>query len=245
MSKPSIFENKSFETSSAVTRFNLAPQINSFNSFFETKPLDETESLRIEKLLVDSFVPGTIDEESVAEDLNQLKLITSEIRAIGRQGTVLMGERVHRVKKLLIPYKDGTFTKWLESTFGTRKTGYNVLSYFELYSELAEPELRDKFKKLPLRAAYVLASREGSLSVKSEIIREYHMYSHTELVIVIQDKLPVSKEDKRVNKSYTDRLVRLLKETSKKLEKRKDCLSETNKRDIEETTNILNSFKDL
>ena len=152
---------------------------------------------------MDSYVPGAIDEELVERDLNQLKLITSEIKAIGRQGTVLMGERVHKAKEVLNPYKDGTFTRWLESTFGTRKTGYNVLSYFELYRDLPQLDLEEKLKKMPLRAAYVLASRELDLDAKASIIRDCHELNHSELVAIIPDRLPASHESSRAQKALS------------------------------------------
>jgi hypothetical protein len=243
MSKSSVFENKAFQkTSSGGVGFNLAPRVNSFNSIFETKPLDETESNRIERLLVDSYVAGSIDEEQVERDLNQLKLITSEIRAIGRQGTVLMGERVHKAKEVLKPYKDGTFTRWLESTFGTRKTGYNVLSYFELYRDLPQVDLKEKFKKMPLRAAYVLASREVDLDSKASIIRDCHELNHSELVAIIQDRLPASHESNRAQKSFVERLIVQIRDNAKKLEKRKDVLNDVNRIALEEAKQLIDSL---
>lgn len=243
MSKSSLFSNKAFqqETASPVG-FNLVHQVNGFNSVFNVKPLDESEATSIEKLLVENYRPGSMDEDQVAQDVTVLKQLTSEIRAIGRQGTVLMGERVYKAKELLKPYRDGTFTRWLETAFGTRKTGYNALSYFELYKALPKEELRDQFKKIPLRAAYVLASRVGDIEVKSEIIRDFYEARHDEIVNVIQEKLPVPIEDKRVGKNVNDRLVAQLKEIAKKIKKRKISLSDENVNSIEETQELISEI---
>jgi Uncharacterised protein family (UPF0137) len=243
MSKSSVFENKAFQQSApAGIGFNLISQINSFNSVFDTKPLDAVETSRIEKLLTEGFQPGLRAQCQVADDIASLKQITAEIKAIGRQGTVLMGERVHRARELLKPYKDGTFTRWLESAFGTRKTGYNALAYYELYTALPHDSLRESFKKLQQRTAYVLASRKGAVETKAEIISEYQDRSHDELVILIQEKLPVASGDRRLGKTSNDRLIDQIRDNFKKLQKKKQLLSERNKRDIFELRALLDSL---
>ncbi len=243
MSKFSVFENNALQKSSEKSPgFNLAPQVNSFNSIFETKPLDESESNRIECLLLDGCMLGSTSEEQVKRDVSKLKLITSEIRAIGRQGIVLMGERVYKAKEILKLYKDGTFTRWLESTFGTRKTAYNVLSYFELHRDLPKPELKERFKKIPLRAAYVLASREGSLNAKADIIREYYKLGHNELVTIIQKKLPVVVQDKRAKKSFAERLIIQMRNIARQLENRKHLLTVNNREALAEIQEKLKSL---
>jgi len=239
-----LFTNKSFSApqNDVTPRTVIATQSNTFNAVFDPKPLDEAEQRSIEKLLVESYRPGTIEEKKVEEDVQTLKNLTAEIKAIGRQGIVLMGERVSKAREMLKPYKDGTFTKWLDTTFGTRKTGYNALSYFELYRKLHNLEIKEKFKKIPLRAAYVLASREGSLSVKEEIIRKYHKLGHIDLVTIIQEQLLIPKEKTRDKKGFTERLIIQMGDTLKKLEKRKDVLTETNRMALEEMRDTLSSM---
>ena len=246
MSKSSKFSNPAFKRSEGISQsspgFNLISQTNNFNSVFDVKQLEEKEAAAIEKLLVDGFDPGKIEEEKAGNDVITLKQITAEIKTIGRQGIVLMGERVHRAKELLKPYRDGTFTKWLESAFGTRKTGYNVLSYFELYNAISIEGLKEKFKKIPLRIAYSLASREGDLGIKEEIIRNHYRDGYEELAIIIQDRFPVSSQDKRVGKSSNERLLCEIRENLKKLLKRKDVLSEKSKSELSEIQNLLDSI---
>jgi len=191
---------------------------------------------------VDNFRPGQSDEEQVGKDVEQLKLITSEIKAIGKQGTVLMGERVHKARELLKPYKDGTFTKWLETTFGTRKTGYNMLAYYDLYTALPRDDLRESLKKLPQRTAYILASRDGDIDTKAEIISEYHDRTHDELVILIQEKLPVASGDKRKAKSSNESLIISMIDAAQKLQKRKSSLTEEDKTDLTELAQMIDTL---
>lgn len=240
MSKSNVFENKAFQkTNQGGVGFNLVSQVNSFHSVFNTKPLDAKEANEIERLLVDNFRPGQSDEEQVGKDVEQLKLITSEIKAIGKQGTVLMGERVHKARELLKPYKDGTFTKWLETTFGTRKTGYNMLAYYDLYTALPHDALRESLKKLPQRTAYILASRDGDIGTKAEIISEYHDRTHDELVVLIQEKLPVASGDKRKAKSSNESLIISMIDSAQKLQKRKSTLTEEDRNDLTELAQMI------
>ena len=201
----------------------------SFESVFSSISLDVKEANAIERLLVENYQVGQSDEEQVAKDVEVLKKTTREIKTIGKQATILTGERIHKVRQMLRPYKNGTFTKWLEATFGTRKTGYNMLAYYELYTALPRDDLKDKLKKLPQRSAYILASRGGDIETKAEIINEYRNETHNELVVLIQEKLPISQEDKRQGKSSNERVLSSIKEALHKLEKRKDSLSEFEK----------------
>lgn len=239
MSKSSVFENKAFQRSaSSVSRFNLVPQVNSFNSVFNTKPLDAKEADEIERLLVENHQPVC----EVEKDVEQLKMITSEIKAIGKQCTILMGERVYRVRGLLKSYKDGTFTKWIESTFGSRKTGYNMLAYYELYTALPHDDLREIFKKLPKRTAYILASRDGNINTKVEIISEYHEKTHDEIVVLIQEKLPVSSQDKRGAKSPNRRLIDTIKKAIQKLQKRQSTITAEDQTGLAELGGMIASL---
>lgn len=226
-----------------TSTLDIVTQDNSFSSVFDTKPLDREESSQIEKLLVDNFIAGTASEKEVEADIAELKLLTAEIKAISKQGVILVGERVHQAGELLKPYKDGAFTKWLESTFGSRKTGYNMLNYYTLYNELQNDDLRQKFKKFPQRAAYMLASRKGgTLKAKAEIISKYYDLSPNELVILIQEKLPLDKDDKRCNKNSNERLIDEIRDTVEKLIHRKDTLTHDDKNDLASLMAIMGSF---
>ena len=231
MSKPS-FQNLAFQQTAPGPGFNLINQVNSFNAFIDARPLDPKEANEIDRLLHENFVPGQIDEGQPSKDAEELKTLSSEIKAIGRQGIVLVGERVHRAREILKNYKDGTFTKWLDATFDSKKTAYNRLNYFEFYRSLP-PSLQEPFKRIPQKAAYILASREGSIEKKEEIIREYSDMEVKDLVPLIQEMLPAASNDKRSTKSSNDRLIDSLREVFKKIRKRKDTLSEKNKDDLQ------------
>jgi len=239
MSTSSLFANLPASVESKVTGFNLVNQVNSFNSFFDIKPLDQSESASIENLLVENFQHGLMPENRIEVDLDQLKQITADIKAIGRQATVLIGERVYKAKELLKPYRNGTFTKWLESTFGSRKTGYNMLSYYELFQALPHEELKEQFKKIPQRIAYTLASKSGDIEKKAEIIRNSHEKSTKDLENLIQEAFPVASGDKRIGKDANSKAIDVIREALFKLRDCKDTLSEENKMDLNHLRSIL------
>lgn len=213
-----------------------------FNSVFDTKPLDQEEARSLEQLLSENFLLVVTNKEQVATDITNLKQITAEIKAIGKQGIILIGERVHRAREILKPYKDGTFTKWLESAFGSRKSGYNALSYYELYTALPHDDLRDRFKKLKQRTAYILASREGDIETKTEIINKYHDKPHEELLILIQEKLPISIKDKRSSKSLTEKLLIEARRIVEKLYSCKADFTHEDKNEIYKLKKLLDSM---
>ena len=247
MSKPSVISNPAFQQKAPVKAgFNLVNQTNSFNSVFDVKPLDKNEDIQLQKILLDNFLtkgaPKEKEDAKIAKDWDEMKVITSQIKAIGKQGTVLIGERVYKAREVLKTYKDGAFTKWLELTFGSRKTGYNMLSYYELYNALPHEDLKDRFKKIPQRAAYILASREGDLKTKTEIIREHHNLSHEELITLIQDKFPVAASDKRSSKDSNARFIADIRDTLEKLQKRRKQLTNTDKAELKGFKSLIDAI---
>jgi Uncharacterised protein family (UPF0137) len=239
----SQFKNKAFNRSHPiVSGFNFVTQTNNFTSVFDPKPLDVHDAACIDKLLIDSFQPGMIAEEQVLEDSNRLKLITSEIKAIGKQGIVLTGERVSQAKAILKPYKDGTLTKWIMSTFGSRRTGYNMLAYYELHNELSNDDLREKLKKLPQRSAYALASRSGDIQVKAEILRDHHGRNCDELDTLIQEKLPIASKDKRSRKNLNGKLIVKIRENILELLLIQNALTDEERSEIVKLREIMDSM---
>lgn len=246
MSASSLFENKAFQkTTTPGLGFNLVPQVNNFNSVFNTQPLELKEADEIEKLLLNSSEAGKNLQEQIEKDVEQLKLITAEIKAIGRQGTILIGERVHRARELLKSYIDGTFTKWLDTAFGARRTGYNMLTYYDLYTALPRDELRERLKKFPQRAAYMLASRVGDIDIKAEIISEYHDRTHDELVCLIKEKLPLAIGDKRSTVISNNKLIAMIRESVQKLQSSGMILSEENKKDLVELSGMMSFLSNV
>lgn len=194
------------------TVFNLLNEVNSFNSIFDTKPLEAAEENNLEKMLVEAYQPGMIEEVQVQDDVLNLKRLTSEIKAIGKQCVILIGERVYRAREMLKPYRDGTFSKWLDSAFTSRKTGYNALSYYELYNSLPD-DLKQNLRKLQHKTAYIIASKPGDIEIKAKIIEECQGKKHNEAMQVISEKLPSHKEDRRTQKVSIDKLILQLFDT--------------------------------
>ena len=240
------FENLAFQQSSfSGVGFNLITQNNSFSSVFDPKPLEEASAERIEKLLIDNMLPESISQNQIENNFSELKRLTAEVIAIGKQSIILTGERVYRASELLKPYKDGTFTKWLEEVFGSRKTGYNMLSYYNFYNELPDDDLKQKFKKMPQKTAYILASRkDAEFNTKAEIVREHHDLSHDELVLLIQDKIPLEKHDKRAKKISNEKLISIIKDTIQKLRLRKDELTDEDRIALGELVQDLSFLSD-
>ena len=243
MPKPSVFENKAFQKREHIVGgFHLVPKTNNFNALFNPKDLDEFEAHQIENLLYENFQPGTIAEEQVADDSHQMKRLTVEVKAVAQGSAILIGERVYRAKQILKPYKDGTFTQWLEVVFGNRKSGYNMLAYFEFYQLLPHPDLKEVFNKIPKKAAYTLASRAGDIETKVEIIRESQDLKPDEILELIQEKLPISEGDRRSGKTSHEKLIAVAQKILKKLRNKKDVLSERNRREIIEMRDMLETI---
>jgi len=180
---------------------------NGFRELFQVRPLDDEEGRAIERLLVESFQPGRGGEAQVALDVQGLKSLTAEIRAIGRQGVYLIGERVHKARELLKAYGERTFSKWLDLTFGNRRTPYTYLSYFEFHEALPSEELRSQLKKLPLKAAYVLAEREGAIDSKIDLLKGYAGETQRDLLLLIRDRFPTSIDDRRSRRTANQQLI--------------------------------------
>lgn len=164
MAKNSPFSNPAFkQKSSPSASFNLVPKTTNFNSVFDVKPLEHAEAVLIENLLIEGSSPENMSLDQVRKDIDLLKVLTAEIKAIGKQALLLMGERICKAREILKSYHNGTFTKWLDSAFGSKKTGYNMLTYYDFYSALPNQDLKEKFRKFPQKIAYILASRQGDM----------------------------------------------------------------------------------
>lgn len=187
---------------------SVAPGAQSgFRELFQVRPLDEEEGRAIELLLVDNFQPGRGVESQVEGDVQSLKNITAEIRAIGRQGVYLLGERIRRAQDLLKQYSERTFSKWLDLAFGNRRTPYTYLHYFELHESLPSEELKSQLRKFPLKAAYVLAERNGELGSKIDLLEKYAGETQQDLLLLIRDRFPLDTDDKRVRQTANQRII--------------------------------------
>lgn len=187
MEDPNQSATKLFQKNSDVIPASLAMRspINAFQSIFEVQDLNEREQSAIERILIEGFQPGVVPEEAVQIDIDEVKKITKELKAIKRQELVLIGERISRAKAVFRKYKDRSFRDWLALTFGTYKTGYNYLSFFDLYSIIPD-DLKNRFKSMPAKAAYILASKKAPLDRKIGIVKEHAQETAQNLIALIR-----------------------------------------------------------
>jgi hypothetical protein len=158
------------------------PPINAFSSLFSIQESTDEELFSLEQLLLE----GETIQESFHTDIAQLARITQEVKAIKKQEMLLIGERISAARDIFKKYKEKRFRQWLESTFGSFKTGYNYLSFYDLY--LAMPEsLQGLLKEMPAKAAYVLASKNVSIEQKAEIVREHSKQSASAIIASIHN----------------------------------------------------------
>ena len=195
--------------------------------------LEILESIDLEHLLFHTFQPGKRTEEEVGHDFRELKTLTEEIKTINKQQIVLVGARLSRAREIFKNYGDGinTFTKWLDKLFSSRRTAYNILNYYEFYSELPSVELKTELKKMPLKVAYCLSSRQAPLNQKVEIIRGYAEENPEDTLLLIKERFPVAQTDKR-RKDPNKLLLRKLSHILETLNKRKVYFTEDNEEDF-------------
>lgn len=180
--------------------------LSSFAGVFRVSSLSPAERMRLSSLLETHRNEG----EDIAPDLDLLCGITAEVRAINSQAAILHGERIKKAQELLKKYRDGAFTSWLIAAYGNRQTPYNFLQYYELYHALPQA-LSGKLDEMPKQVAYILASRQGTLPQKEEIIRNYVGQSKQELLHAIRESFPLAKGDKRSSDAFEQALRTLQK----------------------------------
>lgn len=163
-----------------------------FSGLFQPIAISEEERDILEEILK-SY---TKDESTLDQDLRELIGISSEVKAINHQAALLHGERIKKAQNILKEYADGAFTAWLIATYGNRQTPYNFLQYFEFF-QLMPKALHPQLEVMPRQAVYTLASREGSLKLKEEIIKSYQGETKEELLQRIRDLFPLEADDKR------------------------------------------------
>ncbi|NDE63250.1 MAG: hypothetical protein EB053_02720 [Chlamydiae bacterium] len=167
-------------------------QLSSFSGVFKVIPLQEQEIAQIRGLI--EFYKK--NNQNPSGDLDELLSITSEVKAINSQAIILHGERIKKAQLLLKNYKDGAFSTWLLYAYGNRQTPYNFLQYYEFYRALP-PALRERLTDLPRQAIYTLATRQGDIEVKEELVRSYQGESKETFLERIRSAFPLSLQDKR------------------------------------------------
>jgi hypothetical protein len=202
-------------------------------SFFKTTPLSEGETFALHKILFENKTPTT----DLEHDLDSLKVLTQEIKAIQTQAIILHGERIKKAQALLKPYKDGAFTEWLLTVYGNRQTPYNFLQYYEFYLSLAEA-IRPKLLDMPKQAVYTLASRAGDAEKKESIVTSYQGEPKHLILAKIRNTFPLGQTDRRKQK-FSDHIILVLTRLMEQLDHKEWSASKSEKKKIE---SLLKAF---
>lgn len=181
-----------------------AGNLSSFSGVFKVSELTSQEKETLLSLL--THYKG--EEGDLKEDLFQLAALTAEVKAINNQAIMLHGERIKRAQSLLKNYREGAFSAWLIATYGNRQTPYNFLQYFELRTSI-QIELQPKLDEMPRQVVYSLASREGEIEKKAEIIKNYQNESKEALLQLIRETFPLADRDQRAQ-DLSDSAIRAL-----------------------------------
>lgn len=168
--------------------------LSSFAGVFKVSSLSQTETEELSSILSAHSKEG----DCIDQDLSQLCTLTAEVKAIHTQSILLHGERIKKAQEILKRYREGAFSSWLIASYGNRQTPYNFLQYYELYVALPR-ELHQKLDDMPRQVAYSLASRQGELTKKTQIIETYVGQTKQELLTLIRSLFPLSDTDARAS----------------------------------------------
>jgi hypothetical protein len=218
---------------SEMAKASASGNLTSFAGVFSVTDLSSSEKEKLETLLK-AYSKG---DENLNKDLGTLISITSEVKAINNQAALLHGERIKRAQKILIHYREGAFTAWLIATYGNRQTPYNLLQYYEFYESLPKT-LRPQLETMPRQAIYTLASREGPLEKKRQIVERYAGQTKIELLNLIRESFPLSEKDRR-RQNAGDVAIKQLQNICQLLEKKGKQLSRTQKQVMLELVHLL------
>lgn len=195
----------------------------SLSGIFGFSDLNPTEKEILSQLLK-KFAPES-ETTNIQSDLKSLITLTSEVKAINNQALILHGERIKAAQEILKTYRDGAFTTWLVSTYGNRQTPYNFLQYYEFYIQMPQT-LRPMIETMPKQAVYTLASREGALDEKQDIVQNYQGETKKELIQIIRETFPLNDKDKRKN-SIGLGIINNLEKVRQNLKNNKQHLSDS------------------
>lgn len=228
-------KKKSSKTAALAER-SASGNLSGFAGVFGMSELSPHEKDLLETIL-NEYAHG---DENIPKDFKSLLSITSEVKAINNQAALLHGERIKRAQNILKRYRDGAFTSWLMATYGNRQTPYNFLQYFEFYESLSSP-LRQQIETMPRQAVYTLASRDGDLKEKHEIVQQYQGQSKDELLKIIRERFPLSDQDQRRRKQG-ELALHLLKRVLNLLSEKKARVTKRQKTQIQDYIEAINEY---
>jgi len=230
---------KSEQTSSKMAEMakqSAKGNLTSFAGVFSVTELTQNERSSIEEILTHH----TNGKQNIADDLEALILITSEVKAINNQAAMLHGERIKKAQIILTRYKDGAFTSWLIASYGNRQTPYNLMQYYEFHESLPKT-LKPQIELMPRQAIYTLASREGPLEKKHWFVETYDGQTKNELLALIREAFPLAKKDKRAQ-NIGEATIQVLRKLYHSME---DCRLGLTKTQKNEICDLLGSLQEL
>lgn len=207
-----------------------------FSGMFTVAELNEFEKEHLEAILQEY---GT-GESDLENDLSSLISITSEVKAINNQAAILHGERVKKAHDILTKYKDGAFTAWMMAAYGNRQTPYNFMQYYEFYVAMPKT-LRPQIETMPRQAIYSLASREGAIDKKQEIVENYNGETKAEVLHIIREVFPLEDGDKR-RQNLGEAAIKTLQRVASTLKSGRVSFTRTQKKAVHD---LLNHIQDL
>ncbi|MCH9811228.1 pGP6-D family virulence protein [bacterium] len=212
---------------------------NSFRAMFDPHELGESEVHNLKMIFEESSLHSDHEEE-MDRDFSQLVQITSELKAIQKQAVILVGERICAVRDIFKRHGgEGIgFTTWLSMAFNAKKTAYNAMAYYELYSSLPSEELKTKMKQMPVKVSYVLASRKAPEKMKFSIIDSYKGEKQREMLDRIEEYMPIL-GDKRSLRTLGEKAVDDLERIIDTLLRRKKHIHDKEKNRIDHALHLL------
>lgn len=220
----------------ALAQQSASGGLSSFTGVFSVSELSTQEKERIEEILK----RHSEENQDIANDLQELVTITSEVKAINNQAAILHGERIKKAHAILTHYKDGAFTNWLIAAYGNRQTPYNFMQYYEFYEATPKP-LRPQLESMPRQAVYTLATRDGSFERKQQIVKNYHGQTKVELLHQIRQTFPIDQKDGRKQKTVFG-IIHSLKRLKMQLEESQVEFNPYQKKEIKK---LLQEMHDL
>lgn len=191
----------------ALAELSNSGSLTSFSGVFKINKLNDSEKEALSNILQNFREENK--EINIDQDLENLMLITAEVKAITNQAVILHGERIKKAQEILKNYKEGAFSSWLVSTYGNRQTPYNFMQYYDFYMKMPQ-NLRPQIDNMPRQAIYTLASRSGDLDKKEDIIKNYQGQPKQEILSIIRKLFPLAEEDKR-QPNIAEQVITLLR----------------------------------
>lgn len=219
-----------------MAKQSASGNLTSFTGVFSISELNGNEKAFLENILK-TYANGN---EDLGRDLDSLISITSEVKAINNQAAILHGERIKKAHAILTNYRDGAFTAWLIAAYGNRQTPYNFMQYYEFYEAMPKL-LRPRIEAMPRQAIYTLASRDGPLEKKKEIVESYQGQSKNELLGIIRETFPLDIGDKR-RENLGESAIQGLNKIIKSLRSQRASLTKPQKKALENLVGELQSL---